>query len=262
MPLTVEQILADLGVTLDPAKADAAKGWNGKLSTLETDATQKLADAQKQLEDAQALQRVIDENIAANGLTEANMAQLRANNAALTAALAEVKRAGFTGISIPDLPNPQPAKDPVDDLKNLIVRGFTNIQQTQNVSARYQRVTGKPLPDDPSVLADEAAARRMDVMAYAEQKYGLTALEQKANTDRLQKERDDYAALKVKEYQDAHPVTTGHPELQPGVPSNYPAIPAPRDGKSLREFAGMSDRQKIADSMKRVTEAVASRASA
>ena len=63
------------------------------------------------MEDAQALQRVIDENIRTAGLTETNMAQLQANNAALTAALAsrdaaieEIKKQGFTGLNIPALP--------------------------------------------------------------------------------------------------------------------------------------------------------------
>ena len=114
--MTVEEILADLGVTLDPAKAEAAKTWNGKLSAAQGDAQTKLTAAQKQMEDAQALQRVIDDNIRTAGLTETNMAQLQANNAALTAANAaltaaieDIKKQGFSGLNIPALPAITPA---------------------------------------------------------------------------------------------------------------------------------------------------------
>jgi hypothetical protein len=260
--MTVEEILADLGVTLDPAKADSAKKWNGQLSTLETGSAQKLADAQKALQDAQALQRVIDDNIAANGLTEANMAQLRANNAALSAALEEVKKAGFTGINIPNLPPANPTKDPMKELESLIVKGFTNVGQTLNIANRYQRVFGHPMPDDPGTLADEAAARRMDVVAYAEQKYGFAAAEQKAQQEATAKREAEIRAAAVAEYKEKNPNTAGHPELNPGMPSNYPAIPKPRDGASVREMAGMTTRQKIEAAMKHAVTDVNSRASA
>ena len=86
--MTVEEILASLGVTPDPAKASVIQDWNGKLTAASTDAQTKLAAANKSLSDAQSLQRVIDDNIAQSGLNEQNIAQLTANNAALTAALA------------------------------------------------------------------------------------------------------------------------------------------------------------------------------
>jgi hypothetical protein len=112
--VTVEEILAGLGVTVDPAKADVLKTWNGKLSAIEGDAQTKLASATKQFTDAQALQRVIDDNIRTSGLTEANIAQLQANNAALTAALASrdaaiesIKKQGFSGLEIPNMPATQ-----------------------------------------------------------------------------------------------------------------------------------------------------------
>ena len=100
--MTVEELIAELGVTVDPAKAGVLKTWNDKFSAMETDSQTKLADAQKQLQDAQGLQRVIDDSIRESGLTEANIAQLQANNAALTAALSardaaidEIKKAGL-----------------------------------------------------------------------------------------------------------------------------------------------------------------------
>lgn len=240
-------------------KADVVAKYDGYYAEADT----KASAAQKALQDAQNLQRVIDENIANNGLNETNMAQLRASNAALSAALAEVKKAGFTGITIPDFPaTGTVVSDPMKDLQSLIVNGFTNIGQTLNIANRYTRITGKPLPDDPATLADEARARRMDVATYAEQKYGLTALEQKASADRAQKEKDDYAAIKVKEYQETHPSVSGHPELNGGMPSNYPQMPQPRETKSVREFASMSAREKISNGMQRATQAVDSRNSA
>ena len=51
--MTVEEILADLGVTVDPAKAASVAKWNTTLATTESGAAQKLADAEKQLQDAQ-----------------------------------------------------------------------------------------------------------------------------------------------------------------------------------------------------------------
>lgn len=257
--MTVEEILADLGVTVDPAKAANVAKWNGTLSTTQQEAAQKMEAAQKALTDAQNLQRVIDENIAANGLNEANMAQLRASNAALAAALAEVKKAGFSNITIPDFNVGVPATaNPIDELKSLIVKGFTTSSQLQNIAIRHQRIFGKPLPDDPTALADEAAARRMEPAAWAEQKYGFAAAEQRAQADAAKAHDEAIAAKAVKDWQEAHPLTTGHPDLNGGLPSNYPAISAVRETKSVAEFSRLPAREKIKDSMQRVTQAVKS----
>src|SRR5665213_3083390 len=131
--MTVEEILADLGATVDPAKAANVAKWNTSLQTSQSEAAQKMADAQKQLQDAQNLQRVIDENIRTSGLTEMNVAQLQANNAALTAALDSIKKQGFTGINIPDLPSTTSAsKDPMAELQSFISQGFANQTQATN----------------------------------------------------------------------------------------------------------------------------------
>ena len=141
---TVEEILAELGITPDPSKAAVVKKWNTTLSASEGDAQTKLATAQKKMEDAQALQRVIDENIRTAGLTETNVAQLRANNAALTAANAslvaaveEIKKQGFTGLNIP---LEHPSRDAFDTfyLKNypgLLLRSHTSPVQVRAMKA-------------------------------------------------------------------------------------------------------------------------------
>lgn len=257
--MTVEEILADLGIPAETiaAKKDNIASWNGKMAASATEAAQKLADAQKALQDAQNLKSVIDADIAANGVNESNLAQLRASNAAMTAALAEVKKAGFTGITIPDFPTNTPAAvDPITGMKTLVVDGFTKIMQLQNAQNKYQRIFGKPLPDDPTALADEAAARRLDVNTWAEQKYGFAAAEQTQRADAAKKHDETIAAKAVEDWKAAHPVTNGHPELGAGVPSNYPNIPKPSDAKGVREMAGKSPMEKIKMARDRVSAEV------
>ena len=47
--MTVEELIAELGVTVDPAKADVLKNWNNKFSAMESDSQSKLDEAQKLL---------------------------------------------------------------------------------------------------------------------------------------------------------------------------------------------------------------------
>jgi len=131
--------------------------------------------------------------------------------------------------------------------------------QTMNESNRYMRVFGQPIPEDPATLADRAAAARLSVHDYVEQTYKVSAKEKELAAAAEQKRLDDYSAKKVEEYKAAHPVTAGHPELGPGVPSNYPNIPAPRKGDTLREFSAKSPMEKIRDAKERVTKEVQSR---
>lgn len=269
--MKVEDLLADLGISVDPAKSSVLQSWNGKLTALETDSQSKLSAAQKQLEDAQALQSVIDQNIESAGLTENNVAQLQANNAALaaanaslTAAVENIRKQGFTGLEIPDLPSVQneSAPDPMKELTNMISKGFSQVGQTINEMNRYQRAFGAPLPEDPATIADRAAKSNLSVHDYVDRTYKVSAKEQEIAQASKQKELDGYAATKLEEYKAAHPNTSGNPDLAHGVPSNYPSIPAPRGGKSLQEFSQLSAHQKIADAMQRVTADVNARNSA
>lgn len=254
----LESELIASGVKIAPGtltgKAEVAAKWDGYFIEGDT----KLAAANKALTDAQNLQRVIDENIAANGLNETNMAQLRASNAAMSAALAEVKKAGFSGINIPEFQTTAPANtDPMADLKGLIVKGFTTAGQMQNVATRYQRVFGKPMPDDPTALADEAAARRLDPAIWGEQKYGFAAAEHKAQETATAAHEAQIAERAVAKYKEDHPLTAGNPELNGGGDSRYPNVPkvSVSDAKSVRELSVMPERQKIAVLMKRSIEA-------
>jgi hypothetical protein len=270
--MTVEELLTELGVIVDPAKSGVLKTWNERLYTLETDAQTKLATATKALTDAQNLQRVIDQNIAASGLTEVNIAQLQANNAALTAALAtrdaaldEIKKAGFTGINIPDLTkvNQTPPKDPVAELQEKMMGGFAAAGQAMNESNRYWRAFGQPLPVDPASLPDLAKQGGFrNVRDYMEATYKVSDKE-KASAEAAETKRIDGMKAKwEEEYKAAHPVVMGHPELGPGVPSNYPNIPKPSDAKGVREMAGKSPMEKIRIARDRVVNEVKTRLNA
>jgi len=248
--MTTRELALALGVPEETltAKADIISQFDQSMSAAAT-------EAQRKLEEAQNLDRIVNDNIAKFGMTEANTAQLQASNAALKAALDSVKAQGFNGITIPDLPSITPAaKDPMDSLRETIVNGFASVGQTLGVSTRYQRVFGQPLPDDPATLAQEAQSRRLSVADWAEQKYGITAKETAVNTEREQKRMDDYAAAAVTKYKETNPSVAGHPELNGGMPSGYPNIPKPRDTKSVREFSSMSAREKIASAMTRANE--------
>lgn len=266
--MTVEELLADLGVTVDPAKADAVKTWNGKLAAAETEAQTKLAASEKALKDAQDLQRVIDDNIRQSGMTETNIAQLQANNAALQAALTTrdaaieaIKKQGFTGLNIPDLPTPKvdAPPDPLKVLEGKLNTLASNMSAALRVQTRYASIYEKPMPIDPDTLASEAIAAHMPIEQYAEQKFQFSS-EQKKRSDAAEAKRmADAKAKWEEEYKAAHPVTAGNPELGMGVQSNHPNIPAPRDSKSVKEFAGLSPMQKIRDARDRVTKEVNSR---
>lgn len=264
MPLTVAQIAAELGIdqaTL-ASKAEIISKYDNQFSTLETSASkaqEQLAEAQRLKAQAETLQATIDQNIANFGINESTTIHLQAQLEAVKAAAKTLEEKGGLKLDL-NLPTitPKAPADPIDSLKNLIVQGFTNINQAQEVNNRYLSLFGKPMPDSPSALADEAAQRRLTVSQWADQKYGLANKAQEV----AQQEKAKYEAkLKedaIKEFREKNPSYAGNPELNGGFPSNFPQVPQPRDGKTVREFAGMSTREKIQNAMSRAREAVAS----
>jgi hypothetical protein len=259
--MTIEEILAEFGVPAETiaAKKDSVAKWNGQFAEADT----KAAAAQRALAEAQTLDQVVRDTIADNGITEQTVIQLRASNAAMQAALKQVKDAGMTGITIPDFNIAEPAKtDPVADLQKFIAGGFANLTQAANVSNRYQRIFGQPLPEDISTLAGEAAAHRMNLDVWAEQKYGFSAAEKKATAEAAAKRDAEISSKAVEDYKAAHPATAGHPELGAGVPSNYPNIPKPSDATGVREMAGKSPMEKIKMARDRVSAEVKSKMAA
>ena len=263
---TINELAAELGIDVATLKPEAVTKWNGYFA----DAESKAAEAQKKLTEAQTLQSVIDQNIASFGMTETNMAELKANNAALAAANAsykaamdELKKQGFSGINIPDIPAgpTPPPSDPIKNLQNLIVQGFTNVNQTAEVNNRHMALFGKPMPDSPSALADEAAAHRMSVTQWADQKYGFAAKQQEVQAAAQADHDRKVAEAAVAKYRESNPSNAGNPELNGGLPSNYPQAPPPRDAKNVREFAGMSTRDKIQNALQRAAQVVGTRGS-
>jgi len=270
---SLKELETELGLAAGTltGKTDVAAKWDGYLTEgaiAKKDAEEKLAAAQKAVNDAAAAQRVIDEQIASFGLTESRVAQLEAANAALTAAqsgyqaaFGRLKEQGFTfeGITLPEAPTSRTAAapDPIQALVDNTSRGFANMARAIDVSNRYQRVFGKPMPDNLKTLADEAAQQRLTVDAYAERKYGFAG-EEKRLADEARAAHDaKIAADAVKKFREENPGYAGHPDLQGGVPSNYPAIPKPRGAASVREFASLPVREKIANALQRASQAAA-----
>lgn len=260
MAFTVEALATELGI--DPAtlqsKPDAVKKWNGYLSEADTKYTQATVaqqEAQANLDQAKRDQAAIDEQIKSFGLTEARVAELQTSNAALTAAIEEVKKQGLT-VDLSKLPTPTPAvaTDPTKALQAQLQTGFSQMGAALRVQSRYQSVFGKPFTDDPVKLIDEALAARLPVDQYAEQKYKFGEEQEKQRQTELKRQIDDGVAAGVKKYQEENPVTKGNPSLAPGVASRIGKIFKPRTSAETNDFRKMSPRERIAASVSRVRD--------
>jgi len=262
---TVDELIAELGIEIPQEKKDVVTKWNGyftdadnKLST----ATKLQKDAEENLRRVQEEQKEIQDHIAEFGASEADLAALRANNAAMAASLEEVKKLGFTNINIPEAPKPSgTVKKPNEfdpqgfrqDVNATLVTGF-------DVMNRYQRLYGKALPDDIGQLANEANAARKPFAQYVSEKYDFAG-EQKRQQDAAQKAHDEaIAAAAVKKYQEDHPNVRGNPELNSGRESQFSEVKTDKTPKDLREYSNMTDAEKLRRSKQRVMQVVAQRA--
>ena len=264
MPFTLDNLAAELGI--DPAtlqaKPEVTAKWNGYLSEADTKYTRATAaqkDAQEKLELAQRDQQAIDEQITNFGVSETRLAELQASNAALNAALEEVKKQGLN-VNMPNLPTPKApsAPDPVKTVEQLMRGNFANMGQAMQIQARYQSIFGKPFTDDPVKLIDEANAARLPVAQYAEQKYKFSEETAKQQQAELQRKIDEGVKAEVTKYKEEHPVTAGHPGLTHGLASKHPQIFKPRSTQETNDFRGMSVRDRVATSVSRVKAALAS----
>ena len=257
MPLTLQDLASQLGIEVSTLKPEGVTYLNNYVSEAETklqNATQAQKDAEAKLEAVKNEQAVIDQNIAAFGMTEANVAALKANNAAMEASLKALKEQGFD-VKIPEAPKAE-TKTEFDpngfraDVNRTLIEGF-------NVNNRYQRLFGKALPDDVDALAREASQARMPFSQYVAQKYDFAG-EEKRQQDAATKTHDEQiAAAAIKKYQEEHPVTAGNPDLQRGVASRHPQIIRQREGTEHKQFANLPARQKIAQSVARTRAALA-----
>jgi len=258
MAFDLNVFAAEFGI--DPAtlqaKPEVFKKWNGYLTEADgkySSATEAQKQAQAALDAVKNEQAAIDEKIKSFSLTEAQVDTLRANYAALEAQAKALKAQGYN-LNIPETPV-APAKTEFDpnrfqqDVNGSLVAGF-------NLMNKHQRIFGKALPDDLDALAREAASARVPFMQYAEQKYGFAAEEAKQKSAALQADKDAYAAQKVKEYQEAHPVTAGNHELVTPGASRFPEL-AKRPTPQKHENYGGTPAQRIARSVKRSLEGLA-----
>lgn len=253
MAFSINDLATELGIDPSTLTPDAVTKWNGYLSEADskyTSATQAAKDAEENLRLVQEEQRVINERIESFGMTEANVAALRANNAAMEASLKTLKEQGFD-VNIPVAPvvnkNESAQFDPKSfqqDVNSTLVQGF-------NVMNRYQRLHGgQPMPDDIDVLAREAAQARKPFQQYVSEKYDFAGKEKAMQAEATAKRDAEVAAKAVKDYQEKNPVTAGNPELHRGVASRFPQIAQKREGVD-KNFANMPARQKIAQSLSR-----------
>ena len=258
MAFTLDVLANELGI--DPStlasKSDVVAKWNGYLSeadTKYTSATAAQRDAESKLEAVQNEQRVIDDNIAKFGMTEANVIALQANNAALRASLEELKKQGMN-VEIPALPNSpaNPAKPEFDptkfqqDVNQSLILGF-------DMNNRYQRLYGAAMPDDLATLLRESQQARKPLQTYVAEKYDFAGRE-KSQRDEAQAKHDASVAEKaVNEWREKNPVTSGHPDLARGVASRHPQVVRERPAAD-KSFANLSTREKIAQSVSRTRQ--------
>jgi hypothetical protein len=257
MAFTIDDLASELGIDAATLKPDARAKWNGYLTEADTkyqQATTAQKDAEAKLKQVIEEQKVIDQNISSFGMTEANVIALRANNAAMEATLKTLKSQGLD-VNIPEAPA-APKQDQFDptkfqqDVNQSLILGF-------DMNNRYQRLYGTAMPDDLSVLLREATQARQPLQQYVAAKYDFAGREKSQREEAQKKHDDGIRAAAVKEYQEAHPVTQGNPELQRGVSSRHPQLAKPREGADGKTFANLPARQKIAQSVGRTRQALA-----
>jgi hypothetical protein len=266
MAFTLDTLAQELGI--DPstlhAKSDVVAKWNGYLSEADTKYSQATAaqrEAVETLEQAKRDQSAIDDQIQKFGVSEVRVAELESANAAYRSALEKAKESGLnidlSGIRQPTAVTPA---DPNKTLQDQLKTGFSQMGAALRAQARYQSVYGKPFTDDPVKLIDEAIAARMPVEQYAEQKYKFGEETEKQRQSEVQAKIDAGVSAGVKKWQEDHPVTNGHPGLARGRDSVHSKIFKPRDAQEQNDFRKMSPRDRIAASVSRVRQAVASSA--
>lgn len=258
MAFTLQDLASELGIDVSTLKPEVATKWNGYLSEADTKyaaATAAQKEADEKLAQLKIENDAINDQIAKFGMTENTVNALRANYAAMEAQLKALKEAGMD-VKVPDaLPAPA-APDPNEQFRNNVTRGFAQMGEAVKLINRYQQVFSKPLPDDLDALASEASARKMSLMAYAEQKYNFAAEQQRIAAEQQKKHDDEVAAAAIKKYQEEHPVTQGNPEFARGVPSRHPQLVKPREATESKSFANLPMRQKIAQSVARTRAAL------
>jgi len=262
---TLADLAAELGIPAETlqAKPEAVTKWNGYLADADTKYSQATAaqkEAEQKLNQVMAEQKVIDDNIAAYGMSDANRLALEANYAAMEAQLKTLKEQGIA-VNLPSMPAQAPAPkndfDPTAfsrDVNQSLIAGF-------DMQNRYQRLYGQAMPDDLAKLVAEAQQARQPLTKYVAEKYDFAGREKQMTADAQKKHDDEIRAAAVKEYQEKNPNTAGNPELARGLASRHPEIIRQRETGDNKTFSNLTARQKIAMSVSRSRQALAQQAS-
>ena len=257
MAFDVDAMLKDFGIDTTTVQIpDATRSkWNGYLA----EADHKYAEAAAQVAKAASDQAAIDDQIRQFGINEGRVAELETSNAAYKAAFDKVKGLGLN-VDLSGLPNPQltPAPDPVKTLEGKLNSLAANMSAGMRVQTKYYSTFQKPLPIDIDTLIGEANAARLPVEQYAEQKYKFADETARIEKEARAKEIQAGVDAGVKKWQEEHPVTRGNPALSRGVNSQHSRVFKPRTADESKQFRQLSTKDRIANSVQRVREALAS----
>lgn len=252
MGFSINDLATELGIDVSTLKPDAVSKWNGYLTQADTqyrESSQSKKDALDALEAAKREQAAIDEQIKKYGETEVTTSELRAANAALTAALEEVKKSGFN-VNMPNLPTHKAEPvDPNKALQDKMTQGFSLFGKALKVQNKYQSIFGKPFADDIEALANEASQQRMDMYDYAAKKFDFAGEESRRQKEAQTAHDAQVSAAAVKKYQEDNPRRT--PMDERGVASRHPQIFKPRDAAEGRKFANLPPKERLAQSVAR-----------
>ena len=253
MSFTLDTLADELGIPRETlsAKSDVVAKWNGYLS----EAATQYSSATQMKKDADNIQAEIDRKVAEFAGTEAQQMAKEAYVASLESQLESLKKQGLD-LKLPEKPavNQPAAFDPNsfrNDVNTTLKYGF-------KASNDYQRIFGKPIPDDIDVLANEAAQQRMPFMDYVAKKYDFAGEQQKKTQAAAAAHDAEVADKAVKAWQEKNPVVQGNADLQRGVASRHPHIVRERPGQENKTFSNLPARSKIAQSVSRTKEALKS----
>jgi hypothetical protein len=238
---TIQEVLKQSGWTDEQIATLDQKAVQGFTSVLSTaDQLQQAAELkERQLKDYVATQ--INPMLDEYGTKNTNLAA----EAAFYKAQAEAAKAnGFLPANSPGFTptNPAaPATPPRDPASGQYVAGGNQVPGSPDLKQyeskigqavftlsdlqwKYQSLFGRPMPDAPSQLAQEAAAQHLSVVDYAAKKYGFQQKEQEVAQKTRQEEIDRIVAEKVNEHKRQIAERQANPMLAAAESSQFSQI--------------------------------------
>lgn len=229
---TVGEVLKSQGMTDEQIAALDQKVLQGFTQVLSTAEQQREAAElkERQLKDyvANQINPMLDEYGTKNTNLAAEVAFYKAQHEAS-------KANGFIPADAPGFTAP---RDPASgqfvaganavpgspDFKQFETKVGQAIFTLQDLNWKYQALYGRPLPDAPSQLAQEAAAQHMSVVDYAAKKYGFAQKEQEVAAKTKQEEIDRIVKEKVAENDRQWAERNANPGLRAAETSQFSQI--------------------------------------